>query len=181
MKGLNVEIRVGSLLKQYVENYLQTDIIKTGNGWVLVDLIKPYLRLRDNNQLDMFDTEMSDNQDVSETIKLQVPLLHCKTYSKTYDRIIHLDGYYHTVVSEYGQAIVRRHLKRMLKQSFHVYMDGYTSAWDELDKKRVKTGVTSFFTDYGITFTEKDVNSYSRDWFRYRGKKYDGRISPILF
>ena len=69
----------------------------------------------------------------------------------------------------------------MMRQAFHVYMDGYTSAYDELDKKRVKAGITSFLSDYNINFTEKDISSLARDWFRYRDKKYEGRINPILF
>ncbi len=182
MKGFNVEIRVGKLVKQYVENHLQDEILRTGNGWVIVDLIKPYLILESHKQqLDLFGDKKEEEKDYSEIILLEIPLLHCKTYSRKYDKIIHLDGLYHTVVSEYGQAIVRRHLKRMMRQAFHVYMDGYTSAYDELDKKRVKAGICAFFSDYQIDFTEKDVSSYARDWFRYRDKKYEGRIHPILF
>ena len=179
MKGFNVEIKVGSLLKQYVENCLQDNIVKTGNGWVIVDLIKPYLILEPRKQLNLF--EEKEEKDYSEIIMVEVPLLHCKTYSKQYNRIIHLDGLYHTVVSDYGQAVVRRHLKKIMRQAFHVYMDGYTSAYDELDKKRVKAGITSFLSDYNIIFTEKDISSLARDWFRYRDKKYGGRINPILF
>lgn len=180
MKGFKVEIKVGSLIKQYVENCLQEDMIKTGNGWIIVDLIKPYLILESDRQLDLFE-DKKENLDKSDIIMLEIPLLHCKTYSKKYNRIIHLDGLYHTVVSEYGQAIVRRHLKKMMRQAFHVYMDGYTSAYEEIDKKRVKAGITSFLTDYNINFTEKDITSLARDWFRYRDKKYEGRINPILF
>lgn len=180
MKGLNVEIKVDSLVWQYMKYHFHDGVIKTGNGWVIVDLIKPYLELRPHRQLELFGDGLGEDDDMRPLL-LEIPLLHCKTYSRKYNRVIHLDGLYHTVVSEYGQAIVRRHLKRMMRQAFHVYMDGYTAAYEELDKKRIKAGICSFFSDYKIDFTEKDVSSYARDWLRYRNRKYDGRISPILF
>lgn len=182
MKGFNVEIMIDPILKQYLVHHLKGDVVKAGNGAVIVDLIKPYLELSSQQQLELFPSnDKKKKTEFTESIKIEVPLLHCKTFSKKYNRIIYLDGIYHTVVSEYGQAIVRRHLKKMMRQAFHVFMDGYTSAYEELDKKRVKAGICAFFSEYTIDFTEKDVNSYARDWFRYRDKKYEGRISPILF
>ncbi len=181
MKGLNLEVEVGPILKQYIENCLQMDVVVSSKRWVILDIIKPYLQVR-SKQLDMFDNgDKKINNDKSGTIKIEVPLFHCRAFNRTYGKVIYLDGIYHTVITDEGQAVLRRHFKQIMRQSFRVYMDGYTAAWEEFDKKKIKSGIVSYFSEYEINFTEKDVSAFARDWLRYRNKKYEGRISPILF
>ncbi len=180
MKGLNLEVEVGPILKQYIENCLQMDVVVSSKRWVILDIIKPYLTVR-SKQFDIFDGEKSKQKDKSGTIKIEVPLFHCRAFNRTYGKVIYLDGIYHTVITDEGQAVLRRHFKQIMRQSFRVYMDGYTAAWEEMDKTKIKSGVVSFFSDYEINYTAKDVNAFARDWLRYRNKKFDGRISPILF
>ena len=54
MKGYYVEVRVGPVLKQYTEHSLNMDIIRPGQGSILVDLMRPYLERRNYEQLDLF-------------------------------------------------------------------------------------------------------------------------------
>lgn len=181
MKGLNVEVNVGPVLKQYVEHCLGMDVVEVGNGWILTDIIIPYLELRPYKQLDLFDDRLAIKDEKDSVIKIQMPLISRDVYNWKSRKVIKLNGYYRTEVSAEGQAMVRRHLKKIMRQAFRTYMDGYTAAWEELDKKRIKSGIINFFLEYEISFEEKDISAYARDWLRYRNKKYDGRISPILF
>ena len=182
MKGYYVRVRVGQLMKQYIEHSLQMDVIQPGQGSVLVDLMRPHLELRNYEQLDLFGggpakSEYSDD----ETVKIELPFHSVKAYNHISHKVIEYDKMYRTELSEYGQAMVRRHFKKIMRNAFHTYMDGYTSVWDGLDKKRVKSGVASFLADYSIEYSEKDVSTLCRDWFRYRTKKYKQRLSPIIF
>lgn len=180
MKGLTTEIEVGSLLKQYVEKFLKQDVLIMGNGWVLSDIIKPYLELNSrDNQTEMFDDKKTEKE--KNTIKIMLPMHSTKISNKKSKKNYWLNPFYRVYVSPQGQAMVRRHLKKMMRQSFRVYMDGYTAAWEELDKSKVKSGVIAFFMEYEIEWNKNDENALSRDWLRYRSKKYDGRICPILF
>lgn len=180
MKGYYVEVRVGPLMKQYIEHSLQMDVVRPGQGSVLVDLMRPHLELRRYDQLDLFGQPVVQEYPEEETIRIEIPVHNIKSYNHHTKKNIAYNYIYRTELSEVGQAILRRHFKKIMRLAFHTYMDGATSSWDSLDKKRVKCSVASFLMDYYIKYDEKDVSTLCRDWFRYRKKKYDQRISPVI-
>lgn len=181
MKGYYVEVRVGPVLKQYTEHSLNMDIIRPGQGSILVDLMRPYLERRNYEQLDLFGGDDSSAPTDKQTIKIEMPFHNGPVYNHSAKKVVKYNSLYRTELSKYGQAIVRRHLKKIMRHAFHTYMDGYTSKCEDYNQKRVKAGVTSFFSDYSIEFTEKDVSAFCRDWFRYRDKKYNSRVSPLIY
>ncbi len=180
MKGYYVEVRVGHILKNYIEKSLDMDVVRPGQGSVLVDLMRPHLELRRYDQ-DLFGNQTIIHSPEKEIIKIEIPAHNLKVYNRKAKKSISYDYLYRTELSDAGQAIVRRHFKKIMRNAFHTYMDGATASWDALDKKKVKYSVTSFFSDYYIEFTEKDVSTFCRDWFRYRQKKNKQRLSPIIF
>lgn len=180
MKGYYVEVRVDPVLKQYIEHSLRMNVVRPGQGSVLVDLMRPHLEPRRYNQLDLFGEPVVAKHADNEVIKIEIPAHNLKVYNFRAKKNLAYDYVWRTELSEYGQAVLRRHFKKIMRQAFHTYMDGATSVWDTQDKKRIKCSVVSFFHDYYIDYTEKDVSTFCRDWLRYRNKKFAQRISPII-
>ena len=179
MKGLYVEVKIDSILRQYIQNCLQSDVVKLPQGALLIDLMRPYLAINNVSQQDLFESEPEDETDM-EVIRIELPLHNGPVYNANAKKVIRYNGLFRTKLTEEGQAVVRRHFKKLMRLAFHTYMDGHTAKCEAMNEKKVKQGVTSFLLDYSIDFTEKDVSTVSRDWFRYRMKNNEKRVSPIL-
>ena len=180
MKGYYVEVRVGQMLKQYIQHSLKMEVVRPGPGSILVDLMRPHLEPHQYDQLNLFGDQIEVKYNENEVIKIEIPAHNGITYNHKAKKNLNYKYIWRTELSKEGHAILRRHFKKIMRQAFHTYMDGATSVWDTQDKKRVKCSVVSFFHDYYIDYTEKDVSTYCRDWLRYRKKKFEQRISPII-
>ena len=172
MKGLYVNVRVSNLVRQWIVATFGTDIVKPAKGSVLIAIVKPY------HELDPYESPMDDYIPEDQLIRIELPYISQRVHSLNDNKTYHCNTFFRNHLSLKGQAAVRRHFDKTFKHAFHVYMDGYS---DAVEDTKVKEGVVSFFCEYNLDFTERDISSYTRDWFRYRNKKYQSRIMPLIY
>ncbi len=174
MEGLYVKAHVGHKLRQYLLNSYQKGIVTPPRDSTLINLIKPHLELKAE------DEEFPED----EIILIELPLNSEVVYHQGNKKVYFCNTLWRNTLSELGHKRVKQFFENYFKHGFRIYMDGYYEAQnlcrEDNSRMKVKEGVVQYLMQYHIDFDEKLVSALTRDWWRHRDLNENYQFSPLV-
>lgn len=180
MKDRILTITVKEEIYRYVTQSLNSDVVKLERGSTLMYIIRPHLILEPD------DWELEPIPDGFAQLNIELPVRSLTVEARS-GKVYYCDTLFRDHLTKEGLVKVRSFMKKNYNDNFCTFMAGWVEHQyrvnEMAEKKRrihVTDGITAFFNNYHIEFTEAMVEARRQAWKRYMDKveKYDK--SPIL-
>lgn len=177
MEGFYVKAHVGKKLRQYIIWSYGSDTIPLRRDATLTAIIKPHLALSPKDFIEPYPDD--------EIVFIEIPKIREKVYNHAKGKSYYCNTLWRDTLSNKGQKRVYEFFNSNMRNSFFIFMDGYTEAQYTNDNDKcylkIKEGIAAFFSQYHIDYNEKMIAAYARSWYRHREENEKNMVSPLVF
>lgn len=171
MEAISVDVKVGKVLREFINSTAGSTNITTKKDDILWCLIKQNLLTAPSVPYIV--------KDRTEFINITLPASKAaQTYNCREKRNLQIHTLFRNFLDEQGQLKVRQHFEKEYRRVFIVFM---TAQFSVDANMKIIDAINNFCDEYNLEMDTISLQTLKKYWYRYRLRSKISQISPIIF